>query len=69
MNQWQFCIEINLCIADKHYSSRFISKLEYFSDNKNIKKTYLLDIQGQTDLWLNYIKLDSDQKHLVNFTM
>ena len=48
-HQWQFYIEIYLCIAHSHYSS-----MQCFCANENIKKTYLLDIKGQTDVWLNF---------------
>ena len=49
-NQWQFCIEMDLCIADSHYQSKFITKLLYLCTNKNIIKAHLLNIKGQTDV-------------------
>ena len=53
-NQWQFCIEIDICIVDIHYQQKFIWKLQCFCTNKNIIKMYLLDIKGQTDIWFNF---------------
>ena len=49
-NQWQFCIEIYPCIADSHYQSKFIRKLQCFCINKNIIKAYLFNIKSQTDV-------------------
>ena len=49
-NQWQFWIVIDLFIADSHYQSKFITNWQCLCTNKNIIKTHLLNIKGQTDV-------------------
>ena len=49
-NQWQFCIEIDLSIADSQYQSKFIRKLQCFCTNKNIIKAYLLNFKRHSDV-------------------
>ena len=65
-NQWQFCIKIDLCIADSRYQSKILTKLQCICTNKNIIQTYLLNIKGQTDVRFNFQESISYEKHLIN---